>query len=78
MLTWRRLSQEHLQVRGQLDNVVWRSRPKDETVARIPKTGLHLRVLEPQEDGVDIQPREIGGQELVFLLRISCRTVRRI
>ena len=54
------------------------SRPKDETVARIPEAGLQLRVLESQEDGIDIQPRELGGQELVFLLRISGRTMRRI
>lgn len=54
------------------------SRPKDKTVARIPETGLQLRVLESQEDGIDIQPRELGGQEFVFLLRISGRTMRRI
>jgi hypothetical protein len=45
MLTWRCLPQEHLQMRDQLHNVVWRSRPEDEAVARILESRFNIRLF---------------------------------
>jgi hypothetical protein len=70
------LLQERLQVRGQLYNVVRRSGPEHKTVPGVLETRLEVWVLQPQQDGINAQPVELRGQELVSLLRIPRRPMR--
>lgn len=62
-------------MRGQLEDVLWRSRPKDQTVPMVLKARLNAGILQPQQVGVNGQLLEVGRQELVPLLSISCRAM---
>lgn len=76
MFTRCRFSQERLQVRGQLHNVIRRPGPKHEAVPGVLETWLEVWVFQPQQDLVNVEPVKLRSQELVALLRISCRPVR--
>lgn len=63
-------------MRSQLDDVVWRSSPENQTVSRICKTGLQSGCLEPEQEGVNEDLVELGRSEFLPLLSISCHPVR--
>lgn len=72
------LLQQGLQVARELEDVLWRPGPEDETVPRVREPGLDVWPLEPQEKGVDEDPLEVGRQELVPLLRVPRHPVGRV
>lgn len=77
-LTRCRLLQKGLDMACQLHNMVRGSRPENETVPGVLEPGLYVGLLQPQEDGVNVQLLEVERQKLLPLLRISCRTVSSI
>jgi hypothetical protein len=59
----------------QLQNVLRRPCPEDETVPRIPEARLDIWLLQPQQDRVDTQARKLGSEEFISLLGVPCRSM---
>lgn len=72
------LPEQLLHVRGKADDVIRRSRPEDEAVARVLESRLDGPVLKPEQERVDDELLEVGTEELCLLLRIAVRPVHRV
>lgn len=63
---------------GQPDDMFRWPSPEYQTVSRVCETGLNVRVFQPQEEWIDDQFLEIGGQELCSLLLVPFGPMRGI
>jgi hypothetical protein len=70
-LTWCDLLQEGLDVSGELDDVVRRPGPEDKAVPGVLEAWLDFGALQPQQEGIDDELFEVGGEELFLLLAVS-------
>lgn len=55
-----------------------RPAPEDETMSWIYVAWFDSRVMQLEQDGVDADSWEVIVQHLSFLLRVSCRSMKRI
>lgn len=70
--------QERLQATRELDDVLGGPRPKDQTVSGVREAWFQTGVLQPQEERVNEDLLEGGGEKLVPLLAIAGQAVCRI
>lgn len=75
-LTRRCGPEQALDMSRQLDDVLWRTRPKDQAMARVHKGWVDARVLDAQQKRVDKHLVEGRVEELGPLLGIAQRAVR--
>jgi hypothetical protein len=58
-------------VSGELDDVIRRPGPEDEAVPGVLEARLDLGALQPQQEGIDDEFLEVGGEKLFLLLTVS-------